>query len=110
MNTKIKADIEHIDAIEILIKSAIDDIKGNRKDTAIRKLTEADNIVDHIKKENSAWIPIDVAIIKLNCSKRTIWRMVNDRRISGKKYKNKMYIFESSINDYLENLKKEKEV
>lgn len=110
MNTKIKTELEYIDAIEILTESAEDDILAKRLYDAKRKLNEVKNIVKLIKKENSAWIPIEDAAIKLNCSKRSIWRMVNDKRISGKKYKNKMYIFESSINEYLEKRMKEKEV
>lgn len=101
MNHTIKTDIESIDTVEMLLEVSIDNYYNTRDHELVENMKKALNIVRLIKKENSNWLTLEIASLKLNCTARTVRRMYDDGRLKGIVKKHKLFIFESSIDDYL---------
>mgnify|MGYP003315104768 CR=1 FL=1 len=66
MNHTIKTDIESIDTVEMLLEVSIDNYYNTRDHELVENMKKALNIVRLIKKENSNWLTLEIASLKLN--------------------------------------------
>ena len=101
MNHTIKTDIETVDTLEMLFETVIEQINKGFNYDAIKTSKKGLALVRLIQKANSNWLTVETSALKLNCSIKTVRRMLKDGRIKGIKKKNRVFIFESSIDDYL---------
>ena len=108
MNHTIKTDIETVDTLEMLFETVIEQINKGFNYDAIKTSKKGLALVRLIQKENSNWLTLEIASLKLNCTARTVRRMYDDGRLKGVVKKHKLFIFESSIDDYFKKIEEER--